>query len=72
MPVRRTRLKPFKACTKCKYLVPHEVGKCPICGSESFTDEWSGMVIIIDVDKSEIAKMLDIKVPGRYAIKLGV
>ncbi len=72
MPVKRTRLKPFKACTKCKYLVPHEIGKCPNCGSESFTNDWVGMVIIVDAEKSEIAKMLDIKKPGRYAIKLGI
>jgi len=72
MPVRRARIKPFKACMKCKFLVPHEVNKCPNCGSETFTEDWSGMVVIVDVDKSEIAKMLNIKVPGRYAIKLGV
>lgn len=71
MPARRGKKKPFKACTKCRFLVPHEVGKCPVCGNESFTENWSGMVIIVDVGKSEIAKILDIKVPGRYAVRLG-
>ncbi|OYT52239.1 MAG: DNA-binding protein [Desulfurococcales archaeon ex4484_204] len=71
MPARRGKVKPFKACTKCKHLVPHEVGKCPVCGSESFTDDWAGMVIIVDVERSDIAKMLGLKHPGRYAIRLG-
>ncbi|RLG77095.1 MAG: DNA-binding protein [Thermoprotei archaeon] len=70
MPARGER-KHFKACTKCRFLVPTEVGKCPVCGNESFTENWAGMVIVIDVEKSEIAKMLGIKVPGRYAIRLG-
>ncbi len=72
MPVRRGRKKPFKACIKCKFLVPPDTEKCPNCGSESFSFDWSGMVIIVDAEKSEIAKMLGIKQPGRYAIKIGI
>ncbi len=64
------RGKPFKACRKCKALVNKEVNICPICGSSDFTDEWEGMVIIIDPENSEIAKMLGITKPGRYAIKV--
>ncbi len=67
MPVRG---KPFKACRKCKALVNKEANICPICGSSDFTDEWEGMVIIIDPENSEIAKMLGITKPGRYAIKV--
>lgn len=63
--------KPFKACTRCKLLVPHEVGVCPSCGSTSFTDLWTGVVIIIDVENSRLAKMLGIEKPGKYALKLG-
>ncbi|MCD6196872.1 MAG: DNA-binding protein [Thermoprotei archaeon] len=64
------RGKPFKACRKCKALVNKEANICPICGSSDFTDEWEGMVIIIDPENSEIAKMLGITKPGRYAIKV--
>ncbi len=64
------RGKPFKACRKCKALVNKEANVCPICGSSDFTDEWEGMVIIIDPENSEIAKMLGITKPGRYAIKV--
>ncbi len=62
--------KPLKACTKCKLLVHHEVDKCPNCGSDTFTDEWSGVAIIVDPEKSEVAKMLGISKPGRYAIRI--
>lgn len=64
--------KAFKACIKCKALVKPEEGRCPICGSSEFTFEWSGIVIVIDPEKSEVAKMLDVKSPGRYALKVGV
>jgi DNA-directed RNA polymerase subunit E" len=63
--------KPFKACTKCKLLVPHEVVVCPSCGSSSFTETWSGMVVIVDIERSQLAKALGIVKPGRYALKLG-
>jgi|Deesub1362A_J573_1020465.scaffolds.fasta_scaffold56999_2 DNA-directed RNA polymerase subunit E" len=72
MVAMRTARKPFKACTNCRYLVPHDVGKCPVCGSETFTENWSGIIIVVDPEKSDIAKMLDIKVKGRFAIKIGV
>ena len=63
--------KPFKACTRCRLLVPREASVCPSCGSTTFTDAWTGVVIIIDVENSRLAKMLGIEKPGRYALKLG-
>jgi len=63
--------KPFKACLKCKALVRPDETKCPVCGSTEFTFEWSGMVIVLDPEKSKVAKFLDIKKPGRYALKVG-
>lgn len=62
--------KPFKACAKCRLLVLHEEEKCPNCGSTTFTEEWSGIAIILDPDKSEVAKILGITKPGKYAIKI--
>ncbi|GAY25008.1 DNA-binding protein [Desulfurococcaceae archaeon AG1] len=61
----------FKACKKCKALAPLEATVCSICGSSEFSEEWSGMVIIIDPEGSQIAKSLGITKPGRYAIKIG-
>lgn len=62
----------FKACIRCKALVQPDVQKCPVCGSTDFTNEWSGIVIIVNPEKSDIAKLLGIKTAGRYALKVGV
>ncbi len=57
------------ACKRCKFInIDTEV--CKNCGSTELTKEWYGYVIILNPDKSEIAKKLDIKTPGRYALKV--
>ncbi|MEM1695285.1 MAG: transcription elongation factor subunit Spt4 [Desulfurococcaceae archaeon] len=66
----RSRSKPFKACRNCKYLVEKNVETCPSCGSKDFTDEWSGVILIIQPEDSEIAKVLELSRKGRYAIKI--
>jgi DNA-directed RNA polymerase subunit E" len=66
-----SRKKVFKACKSCKALAPPDVQTCPICGSLDFSEEWSGMIIILDPDRSQVAKALGITKPGRYAVKIG-
>ena len=70
MAPRGARGKPFRACRKCKSLIPKNTVRCPVCGSTDISDDWDGIVIVIDVEKSEIAKKLEITKPGRYAIKV--
>jgi len=65
-----TRGKVFKACRRCKALVDRNTEICPVCGSRDFSDEWEGVLIIIDPLRSDLAKMLGIEKPGRYAIKV--
>ena len=55
------------ACKKCKYIT-NEPTVCKICGSKEFTKEWFGYLVIVDPEKSEIAKKLGIKYAGKYAI----
>ena len=57
-----------KVCKKCKLVVEGNV--CPICKSNQITDTIKGRIIITDSENSEIAKKLDIKVKGEYAIKI--
>jgi DNA-directed RNA polymerase subunit E" len=57
------------ACRKCKTLTTEKV--CPNCHSNELSDEWSGLVIVLDVQHSNVAQTLAIKVPGRYALKVG-
>jgi DNA-directed RNA polymerase subunit E" len=65
------RGRPFKACRNCKALVEREVEVCPKCGSRSFTDEWNGVIIVLNPEKSDIAKKLELKDKGRYVVKIG-
>ncbi len=58
-----------KACKVCKYISSGEV-KCPLCGSDKLTDKFSGLVIIVNPEISDIAKKLNIKAPGKYAAKI--
>lgn len=59
-----------KACKKCRRII--EKGNvCPVCKSTDLTTNWKGFVIVIDPLNSEIAKKLGIKLPGKYALRLG-
>ncbi len=53
----------------CKHIIS-QGDVCPICGSTKFTTKWSGYVIIINAEKSELAKKLGIKVNGVYALNV--
>jgi len=63
-------MKKEKACRNCKRLI-HEEKVCPVCGGKKLSPLWKGYVVIMEPDKSEIAKKLNIKIPGRYALQLG-
>ena len=56
-----------KVCKKCKIFV--EESQCPICGGTDFSDTWKGHIVIFKPEESEIAKNLNIKKEGTYAIK---
>ncbi len=56
-----------KACKKCKILV--DGNKCSLCQGDQFTESWKGKIIVLNAEKSEIAKKTEIKVKGEYAIK---
>ncbi len=56
------------ACRKCKMLTTEKT--CPNDGSTELSNEWSGLVIIINAEKSQVAKTLAITKAGRYALKV--
>ena len=58
------------ACRKCKF-ISIDSNVCKNCGSSELTKEWYGYIIVIDPEKSEIAKKLGIKIPGKYALRVG-
>ncbi len=57
-----------QVCRECHRIVAGQT--CPICGSSNLSSDWSGMVIIIDPERSEIAKKIDVKVADKYALKV--
>lgn len=56
------------ACRKCKTLTNGKV--CPNCKSKNLSSDWSGLVVVMDVNTSLIAKTLKVDRPGRYALKV--
>lgn len=57
-----------KYCRNCKIFV--KGSNCTICNGTEFTENFQGRLFITDANKSEIAKKLDIKHSGEYAIKV--
>jgi len=56
-----------KACKICNTI--YEGEKCTRCGSKESIEGFKGRIIVKDPEKSEIAKKLNIKEKGEYAIK---
>ena len=44
---------------------------CDNCGSTNLTTNFSGLIIILDPERSEIAKELGMRKPGPYAVRVG-
>lgn len=58
-----------KACRNCKAILLPNIVQCPYCGSKDFSEEFSGFIIVLDSEKSEIARRKNIK-EGYWAIKI--
>lgn len=57
-----------RACKICNTIF--ETGeKCPKCGSKETTDLFKGRIVLLNPEKSEIAKNIDLKEKGNFAIK---
>jgi len=57
-----------KACSKCHLITTGNV--CPRCKTPTLSDDFSGLVIIFNPESSAIAKVMNIKEKGRYALKV--
>ena len=56
-----------KACTRCHRIMEDE--RCAICNIAT-SKNWSGFLIVVDPEKSEIAQELKITLPGEYALRV--
>lgn len=57
-----------KACRECRRIVTGN--KCDNCGSTNLTVQFSGVIAVVRPEDSEVAKLLGITKPGRYALKI--
>jgi DNA-directed RNA polymerase subunit E" len=57
----------MRACKQCSFISENEV--CPRCGGQTSKD-WQGYLIIVDFEKSEIAKKMGIVSNGKYALRV--
>jgi len=57
-----------RACKKCNAIYLGD--KCPVCGSQEYSEEIKGRVVIFDPENSEVAKNAKITKKGTYAIKI--
>lgn len=57
------------ACRSCK-LISSDAIVCRNCGSSDLTKNWYGYVVVLDPERSEVAKNLGIKNPGKYALRV--
>ena len=57
-----------KACKNCRYISSGPV--CPNCKSTNLSEDWSGLVVIVDASASDVAKRMGIAAPGRYALRV--
>ena len=55
-----------KVCKNCNLI--YEGERCPNCGSQEYSEEIKGRVIVLDPEKSEIGQKLKINKAGEYAI----
>lgn len=57
-----------KACSDCHMISVENA--CPNCKATSLSDDFAGLVIIFDPERSDIAKAMKMKVKGRYALRV--
>ena len=58
----------MKACPVCK-AVFDDVKVCDKCNVD-LSDKFSGLVVILDPEKSEVSKLIEKNLEGKFAIKV--
>nr|MDO8097763.1 transcription elongation factor subunit Spt4 [Candidatus Njordarchaeota archaeon] len=60
-----------KACRNCHRIADATTGQsCKACKSSDFSNDYQGLVIILDPDTSIVARKLGVTKEGWYAIKV--
>ncbi len=57
-----------RACRLCKVIT--EEMACPICKGTDLSDDYSGLLIILDPEGSQLAEKMEIEKEGQYALRI--
>ena len=57
-----------KACRECHFISYGSI--CPNCNASNLSDDFSGVVVIIDPEGSAIARAMKVKKKGHYALRV--
>jgi DNA-directed RNA polymerase subunit E" len=57
-----------RACRVCKIIT--EDPSCPICRGTDLSDDYSGLLVVVKPEGSQLAQKMGIKEAGRYALKI--
>lgn len=57
-----------KACRVCNNIT--DGVSCPLCKSTELSDDFSGLLVILDPGNSQLAEKIEIKEKGNYALKI--
>jgi len=58
----------MRACRHCKNINDETV--CPVCKNTEFSDDYSGLLVVVDPENSILAEKLNTKEQGNYALKI--
>jgi DNA-directed RNA polymerase subunit E" len=58
----------MRACRNCKHLTNEQI--CPVCKGNEFSDDYSGLLIVLDPEDSLLAEKLKTEEEGAYALKI--
>lgn len=61
--------KKFSVCRQCRRFTMEK--ECVVCKSRNLSASWKGLVVINDATNSEMAQLLGVTVPGKYALFVG-
>ena len=56
------------ACKECHLIL--EDKSCPRCPDSEVSREWQGFVEVLNPERSDLAKEMGIRTPGRYALRV--
>ena len=57
-----------RACKVCSIITEDKA--CPICKGTDLSDDYSGLLVVVDPEGSQLAQKMGITEAGRYALKI--